>query len=373
MRKLTLAIALLASTPAYAEPYQSNAQFRANWNNLTDKARANPSQVTHNRVPATDMDPMTDVWTFPLPGRNVTVVLFENSRWAMYCFDTGAATADCYNNVGEKNVLDNNHSTPEPVSSPSSGEFTCDSPILTVGKQDPSAVTSLKLRHNGSYWSIIYTMSDGTVYQRNEQYDISDTSTTNVQEWTGRKRTNSDITEIGDLTQNGSTFIYNERMWRGGQLTIDATASCWSTSQTIEASAPPDTGAPPSAPTSTTDSVGLRMDGNAAYISVNLGGGSQTEMLIDTGATNMALTQDAADALISTGAATMGLSGRVQMADGLWHEVETVKINRVQVGTHVVTNVRAIVSGSMLLGLGVLNRMSNRISLDMANGQLIFG
>ena len=44
MKKLTaLAVALLASTAAYAEPYQTNERFRTNWNTLEEKAHLKPS------------------------------------------------------------------------------------------------------------------------------------------------------------------------------------------------------------------------------------------------------------------------------------------------------------------------------------------
>ena len=50
MNKLTaLAVALLASTAAYAEPYQTNEQFRTNWNTLEEKAHL--SRVEHSVLP----------------------------------------------------------------------------------------------------------------------------------------------------------------------------------------------------------------------------------------------------------------------------------------------------------------------------------
>ena len=309
-------IALLLSTSAYAEPFQSNAQFRANWNNLIDAARANPSQVTHKQIAATESDPTTDLWTFPLPDRNVTVMLFENSRWAMYCFNTGTPTIDCYNNVGEKNVLNNNRATPKSTSP--SGDFNCNSPILTVGKQDPSAVASLKLRHAGGLWSIVYTMSDGTVYQRNEQYEISDTSTANVQEWTGRKRTDSNVVEIGDLTQNGSTFVYNERLWQGGRLIIDATASCRSASQTVEGDASPspplaavDRSLPGSGKTSSSTlpdenmddpiRVPLQLRGGTFVVPVTINDRIDLDFTVDSGASTVVIPADVFFTLIRTG------------------------------------------------------------------------
>jgi hypothetical protein len=61
MNKLTaLAVALLASTAAYAEPYQTNEQFRTNWNTLEEKAHL--SRVEHSVLPPTadDLWPRAD-------------------------------------------------------------------------------------------------------------------------------------------------------------------------------------------------------------------------------------------------------------------------------------------------------------------------
>jgi len=380
MKKLTaLAVALLASTAAYAEPYQTNEQFRTNWNSLEEKAHL--SRVEHSVLPPTADDPSsTNVWSFPLPGRNVTVVMFESRHSAMYCFDTGEPTTDCYDNHGEKNTVVNHRNTPapEPVSS-SSGELTCTSPVLTVGKQDPMAVTSLKISHSGSYWSIVYTMSDGTVYQRNEQYDIRDTSTENVQEWSGRKRTDSDVTEIGDLTQSGSTFTYNERLWHGSRLTLDATANCWSAAATIEANAPP--AAEPSPPvvsqaTPGVDTVPYIRSEGENLIDITIGG-LPARMVIDTGATHTSITKALANQLLTSGQARIGQDGQATVADGRTNEIHSLVVRSMQIGPRTIYDVLVTYSDNdspdalMLLGFSALSK-AGAFTIDAANHRISF-
>src|SRR5262249_49146441 len=149
----------------------------------------------------------TDVWSFKLSGRNVTVVMYENEHLGMYCFDTGAPTIDCYNHHGEKNVVANHNISVQdtPVSTAQTYELTCSAPTLSLGKQDRFLVSSIKKTNTGSYGTIAYVRADGTVYEQNQQYDVPDTSTADRQQWTGHRRSNIDITEIGDLTGDGTT------------------------------------------------------------------------------------------------------------------------------------------------------------------------
>ena len=98
-------------------------------------------------------------------------------------------------------------------------------------------------------------------------------------------------------------------------------------------------------------------------------------MLLDTGASNLVITQSIAYSLVNSGAATWGLNEPVIIADGSTHEQQTVIISRVTLGEHTINNVPAVVSpdgAPPLLGMGVLGRFG-RFTIDVANDQLILG
>jgi clan AA aspartic protease (TIGR02281 family) len=129
-------------------------------------------------------------------------------------------------------------------------------------------------------------------------------------------------------------------------------------------------------PHSSADSIELHSndDGRSLFIDVDLGLRMTLAFQLDTGASDMTVTQTIADRLVRDGLATRGQPEIITLADGSNHTVPTLAINTVTVGTHRVTDVHAFVSPAdapMLLGMGVLKRIG-RFTVDAPNRQLTF-
>jgi clan AA aspartic protease (TIGR02281 family) len=107
---------------------------------------------------------------------------------------------------------------------------------------------------------------------------------------------------------------------------------------------------------------------------VGLGSGI-VRMMLDTGATSSVIPQDVADSLLRRGEAHLWGYGTGTLADGRTVSQMVIMIDRVVVGSHVLTNVKASVSplgGSALLGLDVVSSFG-KFSIDKAAAELVFG
>jgi clan AA aspartic protease (TIGR02281 family) len=148
----------------------------------------------------------------------------------------------------------------------------------------------------------------------------------------------------------------------------------------VVASAPvynPPTYSAPAAPPSYGGafSVPIANTGSRAYVAVNLGGAQTATMLIDTGCTDMTVTQSIADAMLQRGDAETLSPMNVTYADGSIHSVQQILIHRIEIGGHTLSNVSAGVSpnsADMLLGFPILNKLG-KFTIDTQNNQLVFG
>jgi clan AA aspartic protease (TIGR02281 family) len=98
-------------------------------------------------------------------------------------------------------------------------------------------------------------------------------------------------------------------------------------------------------------------------------------MLVDTGSTGLTVNESLAQRLLARGLAHEGPQGIAMLADGSQREFQSVIIDTVTIGSHVLHDVHAGVSpdgSDMLLGLSVLNKIG-RFTIDGANHKLIFG
>jgi clan AA aspartic protease (TIGR02281 family) len=123
------------------------------------------------------------------------------------------------------------------------------------------------------------------------------------------------------------------------------------------------------------DSVALHTNdgGQSLFIDANLGTSAYSFQL-DTGASDMTVSQTVAARLLRDAHAVSGPPETVTLADGSEHTVQSITINTVTVGTHRVSDVHATISpdsAPMLLGMGVLNRIG-RFTVDAPNRQLTF-
>ena len=114
-------------------------------------------------------------------------------------------------------------------------------------------------------------------------------------------------------------------------------------------------------------------EGRALYTYIDIGPWPQ-RMLVDTGATNLTVNESLAQRLLAGGLAHEGPQGIVTLADGSQREQQSVIIDTVTIGRHVLHGVLASVSpdgSDMLLGLPVLNQIG-RFTIDTAINRLIF-
>jgi clan AA aspartic protease (TIGR02281 family) len=98
-------------------------------------------------------------------------------------------------------------------------------------------------------------------------------------------------------------------------------------------------------------------------------------MLVDTGATNMTVTQSIAYQLLASGQATRAADSTMTMADGSARQQQAIIINTMTIGGHVLHTVWATVSpngADMLLGFSILNRVSGKFAINVANSTLDF-
>jgi clan AA aspartic protease (TIGR02281 family) len=121
-----------------------------------------------------------------------------------------------------------------------------------------------------------------------------------------------------------------------------------------------------------TNHVPITITDRSARVLVSVGLTAIT-MLIDTGATSMALTQSVADRLVSSGQATEGPPTVVTYADGRKIDGRSVNVATVTIGGHVLHNVHAGVENDgaePLLGFDVLSHITGKFAINTTTSTL---
>jgi clan AA aspartic protease (TIGR02281 family) len=268
--------------------------------------------------------------------------------------------------------------------------------MLTNSPPDGSVKISM-LTIDQSGWLIGYGLANGRMVFRNDQYDISTGPVIQNQlAWAGRLRAHNNLKMEGAVQRydrDASHFYYQEWLWdynQGGKLVVHTQADCKRVmdlaSMTPYASGPYASNAlanapnlPPAAPPRlsqpTNDSVPLYFDGRPeARVDVQVGSQS-IRMLVDTGASMIAIPAAVSDRLIAAGEAEYGPQMPVTLANGAVINVPVINIHKVVIGSHVLRNVSAGVSpegAEALLGFSVLN-LIGKFTIDTQTRQLIFG
>lgn len=140
------------------------------------------------------------------------------------------------------------------------------------------------------------------------------------------------------------------------------------------------TSCPASAPATTTapltnhSSVEVVLDGNRALVPLQVGSQSIYAM-VDTGCSDMTVTESIADKLLAAGQATRIADADTTLADGSHKTVRAISINSVIIGGHGLYHVPAMVNPDgaiMLLGFAVLNQVSGKFAINTARSTLEF-
>ena len=272
---------------------------------------------------------------------------------------------------------------------PASAGLNCGMANIDAG-DSRGGVTSTYVAHNPDRtWVIKHTLADGTVIDRSLQYAITDSTDASKTQWHGLLARNPNLLMVGEvmrLRSNGQP-TYNEWLYdnaRGGRLVMHSVSLCAfdgasePVSATLPPMAQPGANAAPAtvASRASEDSVGIVSNGRAAVVEVALGGlASDVPMLIDTGATEMSVTNTLADELIIKGDAEATSDGTFILANGQTDQGRRIVIHTMRVGPHVLNDIVAVVvpdSAEMLLPFPVLN-LIGRFTIDTANNKLIFG
>jgi clan AA aspartic protease (TIGR02281 family) len=268
------------------------------------------------------------------------------------------------------------------VTLPAQASLTCETPVQTVGKAGANPATALAVsRNNDGAWRIDWTLRDGTVIHRSEQYTITDKSdfakNPALVGWTGSLPDKPWLVMIGVFVErNDGSTDYVESLFdqkRGDKLVMQASSRCTFDPETapVDPSAPAAKSSPKQAEAALTSDDG----GKSNFLTVGLGANYASQMLFDTGATAMSVTERAANTLIAHGLASEGEPIDVSLADGSHKMTRVITINHVTIAGMTVDDVRSFVvpdGGMQLLGMGVLSRFG-KFSIDLPNGKLILG
>jgi hypothetical protein len=114
----------------------------------------------------------------------------------------------------------------------------------------------------------------------------------------------------------------------------------------------------------------LREEGKQVWVDVLLGG-QPLRMLLDTGATISTVTDAIATKIVRDGQGSYGDKGKVKLADGSVREVYTIMVRELRIGSHVVSNVRATVTDSLLLAFPIVDGIAP-FTIDTRARELIW-
>jgi hypothetical protein len=309
----------------------------------------------------------------------------------------------------------------------------CGPTYIDFGPQKGPGVvrTFVVYEQSSRAWSVQHTLANGTTVERNAQYAIADqTDGRTVFGWTGTLRSNPQLQMTAEVRQQNGQPVYNEWLYKNAQLIFHSAASCQfdrpaqtppaavyapptpmpapaatttvapiivqapatpapviinntpavapAAAQTIPAPTP----ATPATPASK-DSVqlfpGVGPDGatdyRRPYIDVALGALS-ARMLLDTGATDLLVTEKIAEGLVRSGDAEWIETAHVKLADGTTQDERNIRIHRVAIGNHILHDIEAGVTNSdsadLLIGFPVINEIG-RFTIDSRNRELTFG
>lgn len=261
----------------------------------------------------------------------------------------------------------------------------CGPARVDVGDPGRNGVVSTYVAHDrDGTWTIRHTLANGMVIDRSLQYVITDISSQNAPRWRGVLMRSPSLVMVGGPMTLAATGqpIYDEWLYKNGELIMHSVALCRFDPPPAPQVSPPIAGPIPSpaAPSpvasarSGEDSVGIVNLGKAVFAEVTLGD-QPVMMEIDTGATDMEITESVAGTLLSRGEADAAPEATYTMADGHTTIARRVVIHEVRIGWHVLHNVVAGVgpdNASTLLPFSVLDQVG-RFTIDTTNNKLIFG
>jgi hypothetical protein len=100
-------------------------------------------------------------------------------------------------------------------------------------------------------------------------------------------------------------------------------------------------------------------------VAVNLGGDQAATILIDTGCTDMTVTQSIADTMLQRGDAETLSPANVTYADGSIHSVQQILIHRIEIGGHTLSKDRRAGDNRRIdRVVGIADAARNRVGVE---------
>jgi predicted aspartyl protease len=267
------------------------------------------------------------------------------------------------------------------VSAPAHATLICGAPHQIIGKAGANPVVSTTVYRDGVNWSVVHTLANGRTIDRSTQYNMTDASD-QYSAWSGYSLKNHDLRMHAELVPqaDGRTVYYNETLHdeKRDEVVMYSETAC-TRYETPTYSPPVVASTPAPAPTyapapATMDRVPITFGKGGAYVAVSIGT-MAANMLVDTGATGMTVSETIANWLVANGQATIGSTDHATLAGGVQKDFRGIDIGSVTVGGHVVRNVHAGVvpdGADMLLGLGVLAQVSPKFTVNVPTSTLDF-
>jgi clan AA aspartic protease (TIGR02281 family) len=304
-------------------------------------------------------------------------------------------------------------------------ELTCGAPVIHIGQHSKDAhdtVIGVDVYYSNGEWQVRHLMGNSSEVNRINQYSMRDTSNRSTPQWRGDSYKYPGIVwMVGEIKRDRGTGepLYVEWIYNRGRLVMNATAYCRERvvarrPEPVPQPAPPPPPAAPQPqiivvpqqqpiimpqqppvivqqplpspppppviepkpepkPVAKRSSIPLNVQNDSMMLNVGLGNQTVT-MILDTGATSSVVTEAVANILVRNGHARWTGEEQFSMGDGSVRTAQTILISEVQIGSHVVRNMRAAVTSNrtdMLLGFSVLKAIGP-FTIDTRTNELIF-
>ena len=322
---LTLATPALAREPLSVADFQTTARWQKNWDDLAKKGKAAGAQWDCNSYDC------ELVWVTK-PGVTAKLMVAKNNGPRAYCFMTGAPTIDCYVDNGAKAVW-----------ASVAPSYTAQAPTSNnlVGSNSAVQENAQTIEQFRANWNSLLDRAKGRT-------DIEHSCGDGACVWTWELRSHVWAKMVeGNNGQGHAWYCFLAEpapTWDcyGNNLVKWVWNPNSDTGNTGTAVASSDSPAPISNP----NAIAMFTDGIRAHVAAMIGS-IAAPMLIDTGASVASVNPVGRHSAPRQRRGQYAGQGEVGLAGGGHGDVDYIVIHQIALGTHVATNVRAVINLTM--------------------------